>query len=141
MKLFDFIKVIFAQDNEYENLTRYNRSKNRFMTTRFFSIQFPTTAHLLNRNGLDPVAVNDSWRLIALNLKSKRVPGWIYTKTKKVVDKENKDFQPREETIKFYLNRNRLSTKDFKDCMKFNKDGLLNELEKLEKEITDKDKE
>lgn len=130
MKLFDFVKLLFnGTSNEYEQLSNYQRSKNSFMVRRFMSINYPETANLLNKNKLNPIYVNDSFRLIARGFK--RTPNWIFTKTKTV--KSTEVFEPNEETIKYYLKQNNATMKDYKDILKSKrKDDMLLELEKLE---------
>ena len=41
MKLFDYIKVLFGRDLQWNKLKGYDKSKNSFMTNRFMSIKFP----------------------------------------------------------------------------------------------------
>ena len=136
MKLFDFIKVFFSDDGRYEELKHYDKSKNRFMLNRFMAIKFPTNAQALNRIGTDPGYIVDSWRLVVLNKGLYRTPGWIYTKVRNLEPKEEKKvFKPKDETIKFYLDKHKLTLRDYKDCLKFNKTALLNEMERIEKEM------
>lgn len=131
MKLFDFIKIMFSNNNEYEKLSYYDRSKFRFMVTRFMSISYPETANILNRVGINPTYVNDSFRLITRRFK--RTPRWIYTKTKKVKKKDS-EFEPKESTIKLYLKKNNATMKDYKDVLKsVRRNDMLKELEELEK--------
>ena len=49
MKLFDYIKVLFGKDSEWEEATDYDKSKNSFMTNRFMSAKFPVQANLFNQ--------------------------------------------------------------------------------------------
>ena len=37
MKLFDYIKILFGRDAQWDKLKRYDKSKNSFMTNRFMS--------------------------------------------------------------------------------------------------------
>jgi len=131
MKLFDFVKILFSTSNKYEELTPYERGKNRFMIMRFMSIQYPDTANLLNINGTNPTYVNDSFRMITKRFKT--TPRWIWTKvsTKKEV---TDDFVPKEETIRFYLKKNEATMRDYKEVLKsVRKYEMLKELEELEK--------
>lgn len=132
MKLFDFIKIFFGDNSKYYKLKKYDKAKNRFMINRFMSINYPIQAQFLNLKGIDPAHVVDSWHLVAKNYK--KVPSWIYTKTKKIENK-NETFVPQEETVNFYINKFKISRKDYETCLKFNKEELYQELEKLEKEI------
>jgi hypothetical protein len=135
MKLFDFVKVMFSGNNDYENLSYHDRSKNRFMITRFMSISYPEVANLLNRNGLNPTYVNDSYRMITRRFK--RTPKWIFTKTKAVKD-NSEEFKPKDTTIRFYLKKNEVAMKDYIDVLKSaRRDLMLKELEELEKLLDD----
>ena len=58
-----------------------------FMINRFFSIKHPTTAQSLNFNGINPIGVVDFWQIFARRMG--KVPGWIYTKTKKIKRRKN----------------------------------------------------
>jgi hypothetical protein len=133
MKLFDFIKIFFGENPEYYKLKKYDKGKNRFMINRFMSINYPTQAEMLNLNGTDPAHIVESWHLVARNFK--RTPGWMYTKVRKAEPKPGDGFVPSDETVKFYMNKFKISYKDFETCVKFNKAELYNELEELEKEM------
>jgi len=133
MKLFDFIKIFFGENPEYYKLKKYDKGKNRFMISRFMAINYPTQAELLNINGTDPGHVVESWHLVAKNFK--RTPGWIYTKVRKAEPKPADGYIPSKEIVKFYVDKFKLSYKDYDTCVKFNKEELYNELEELEKEI------
>jgi hypothetical protein len=135
MKLFDFIKIMFSDKGEYEKLSYYDRSKNRFMVTRFMSISYPEVANLLNRNGLNPTYVNDSFRMITRRFK--RTPKWIFTKTK-TVKKVDDEFKPKDSTIEFYLKKNESTMRDYNEVLKSaRKDLMLSELKELEKILDD----
>ena len=133
MKLFDFIKIFFGENPEYYKLKKYDKGKNRFMISRFMAINYPTQAELLNINGTDPGHVVESWHLVAKNFK--RTPGWIYTKVRKAEPKPADGYISSKEIVKFYVDKFKLSYKDYDTCVKFNKEELYNELEELEKEI------
>jgi len=131
MKLFDFIKIMFSDKGEYEKLSYHDRSKNRFMVTRFMSISYPEVANLLNRNGLNPTYVNDSYRMITRRFK--RTPNWVYTKTK-TAKKSEDEFKPKESTLHFYLKKNEATMRDYNELLKSaRKELVLKELEELEK--------
>ena len=102
MKLFDFIKLLFSTSNKYEELTKYERGKNRFMIMRFMAINYPVAANMLNWNGTDPAYVNDSFRLVGKQFKS--TPGWIYTRVR--ASKKNiVDFEPKNTTLELLVDR------------------------------------
>jgi hypothetical protein len=103
------------------------------MINRFCSIQYPLQAESLNLIGTDAADVVDAWHLVASSYK--RTPGWIYTKVRKTESKKVEEFVPSDDTIKFYLNKFKLSYKEYDSCVKFNKSELYDELESLEKEM------
>ena len=41
MQLFEFIKVLFEDREQYAELARYDKAKQFFMLNRFMSIQYP----------------------------------------------------------------------------------------------------
>jgi hypothetical protein len=102
------------------------------MINRFFAIQYPANAQFFNKNGINPIAVIDSWSLVAARFKS--VPTWIYTKTKKA-EKEatsKSKYIPSEEAISFFMERNEIGKREFKELEKFAKEDLYLTLQKLE---------
>jgi hypothetical protein len=75
------------------------------------AINFPEQAQLLNRNGINGIGVIDTWQFVTSRFK--KVPGWIYTKTKKTKAQEQKEFKYSEELVSLYLKINEISRKDF----------------------------
>ena len=131
MKLFDLIKVLFNGKKGYDKLTNYDKSKNRFMVQRFMSIEFPDVAELLNINGTNGAYIIDSFRLITRS-RYNRVPGWVYTKTKKTKKKDS-GFEPEDSTVKFFLKKYDTTMRDYNEILKSTqKEELLKELEELE---------
>lgn len=131
-KLFDFIKIMFTKPNDYKKITNHNKKRHHFMINRFFAIQYPSNAQFFNKNGINPIAVIDSWSLVAARFKS--VPGWIYTKTKKT-EKEvtsKSKYIPSEEAISFFMEKNEIGKREFKELEKFAKEDLYLTLQKLE---------
>ena len=90
MQLFDYIKVLFGKDENWDKVSNYDKSRNSFMCNRFFSIKFPIQANLFNTLKIDPIGQAESWRMVAS--KFNKVPGFIYTKVKKE-PKENEWFR------------------------------------------------
>ena len=132
MKLFDYIKVLFGSNAEWDKLTAYDKSKNDFMTRRFMSIKYPTQANLFNKYKTDPVGQAEAWRL--LGRKFSRVPGFIYTKVKKKPKK--KEWQPNPDVVKEYLKINQIGNREFKEALKFSEKELKNSIKELEKQMT-----
>lgn len=132
MKLFDYIKVLFGTDAQWDKLTNYDKSKNDFMTRRFMSIKFPIQANIFNQLKTDPVGQAESWRLIGS--KFNRVPSFIYTKTKKT--QKNKTWEPDPAAKAEYLKINQIGNREFQEALLFNPDEVRKSIEILEKQMS-----
>ena len=132
MELFDFLRTMFANPNEYSKIKNSEKAKHFFLTNRFFAIKYPTTAQALNRIGQNPWAVVDLWKLVASRYQ--KVPGWIYTKTKKTNAAE-KIWKPNPEVARIWMERNNLSERELKEAIKFNSEGMKKSFQILEKQI------
>ena len=134
MELFPFIKVFFSKPTAYEKLKAYDKKRHKFMLQRFMAIRYPEAAQAFNINKINPLGVIDSWHKVAVQFK--RVPGWIYTRVrKKKKIKESKVFEPLETTIKYYMEKNEIGNREYKEALKFNKEGILKELRHLENQM------
>jgi hypothetical protein len=111
MQLFELVRVMFTNPKKYKDLKNSDKSKNHFMIQRFMSINFPSQAQQLNRNGINGIGVIDTWQFITSRFK--RVPGWIYTKTKKTKKQQALEFKYSPELVDLYLRKNEISQKDF----------------------------
>lgn len=111
MQLFDLVRVMFTDPKKYREVKNSDKAKNQFMINRFMAINFPEQAQLLNRNGINGIGVIDTWQFVTSRFK--KVPGWIYTKTKKTKAQEQKEFKYSEELVSLYLRINEISRKDF----------------------------
>ena len=131
MKLFDYIKVLFGKDSEWEEATDYDKSKNSFMTNRFMSAKFPVQANLFNQLRTDPIGQAAAWRMVSS--KFNKVPGFIYTKLKK--EKEEKSWKPNHKALELYLKINEIGEREFFEALKYNYSELKQSLEILEKQI------
>jgi hypothetical protein len=131
MELFDYIKIFFSKPNEYKKLNNAQKSKHHFILNRFMSIKYPIQANMLNEIGINGAAVADSWQLVASQYK--RVPGWIYTKTKKGA--KNEALKLDKETLDYYASVYQLSNKDIEQMKRFFPNELKAELKKLEKQM------
>ena len=132
MKLFDYIKVLFGRDPQWEKLKGYDKSKNSFMVNRFMSIKFPVQANMFNALKIDPVGQAEAWRMVAS--KFNRVPGFIYTKTK--ASKKIKPWVPESKALEFYLKINEIGERDFKEAMKHHPSEVKNAITVLEKQMS-----
>lgn len=135
LELFDFVKVLFTDPKKYSSLKNSDKSRHFFMIQRFMSIKHPTTAQSLNRIGMNPWAVLDLWHIVAYRYgqKLKRVPGWIYTKTKKVPSE--KVWKPDPEISKLWMKRMGMTERDLNDCIKFKPEEMKRIFSSLEKQI------
>jgi hypothetical protein len=131
MKLFDYIKVLFGKDSEWDEVTDYDKSRNAFMTNRFFSAKFPIQANLFNQLRTDPVGQATAWRMVSS--KFNKVPGFIYTKIKK--EKEEKEWKPNDKALGFYLKLNEIGEREFYEALKYNFSEVKKSIEALEKQI------
>jgi hypothetical protein len=134
MKLFDYIAALFGSDEKWNSLTNYDKIKNDFMTRRFMAIKFPVQANLFNTLKTDPVGQSESWRMIAS--KFNRVPGWIYTKTKKEAAK-TESWKPNPEAVSRYLKINEIGEREYQEALKFNPTEVKKAIKTLEKQLTD----
>jgi hypothetical protein len=134
-KLFDFIKLIFTKSDQYKQVKNHNKKRHQFMMNRFFAIKFPANANALNLNGINPVAVVDGWAMVASRFKA--VPGWIYTKTNKPskVATSKSGYIPSDEAIKFFIEKNEIGIREFKELEKFAKADLYTQLELIERSM------
>ena len=131
MKLFDYIKVLFGKDSEWDEITDYDKSRNAFMTNRFFSAKFPIQANLFNQLRTDPVGQAAAWRMVSS--KFNKVPGFIYTKIKK--EKEEKEWKPNDKALGLYLKLNEIGEREFYEALKYNFSEVKKSIEALEKQI------
>jgi hypothetical protein len=131
MELFDFVKVMFSDKKKYAELKNSEKAKHFFMIQRFFSIKHPTTAQSLNRVGITPWAVVDLWQMVAQRFN--RVPGWIYTKTKKVASE--KEWKPNPEVAKVWMERNGIGERELKEAIRFYPQEMKKMFSSLEKQI------
>jgi hypothetical protein len=131
MELFDFVKVMFTDQRKYAQLKNSDRSRHFFMIQRFMSIQYPSTAQQLNRTGINGWAVVDLWQMVASRFN--RVPGWIYTKTKKAPSEKN--WKPDPEAAKFWMERNGVGEKELRDAIRFHPDEMKRIISSIEKQI------
>jgi len=134
-KLFDFVKLIFTKPAQYKNVKNHNKKRHQFMMNRFFAIKFPTNAQALNVNGINPIAVVDSWAMVASRFRG--VPSWIYTKTKKAKKTTSikKEYIPSDEAVKFFIEKNEIGKREYAELEKFAKEELHQQLQMIEKSM------
>ena len=131
MELFDFVKVLFTDPKKYSELKNSEKSRHFFMTQRFMSIQHPLTAQQLNRVGMNSWAIMDLWQIVASRFK--RVPGWIYTKTKKASSEKN--WKPDPEIAKIWMQKNEVGERELKESIRFYPEETKKYFALIEKQI------
>ncbi len=131
LKLFDYLKVVFGTDEQWDKLTAYDKSKNSFMLNRMFSCKFPVQANMFNALKTDPVGTAECWRLVGS--KFNRVPGFIYTKVSKKSVK--KKWDPNQEVVNEYLKLNQIGNREFQEALKFNPKEVKKSIDNLEKQM------
>lgn len=134
MQLFDYIKVLFGTDQQWDGLNGYDKTKNSFMTNRFMSIKFPVQADMFNRLGIDPVGQAESWRMVAR--KFSRVPSFIYTKTSSK-GKKQPEWVPDPKALEFYLKVNEIGMREFELALKHDPETVMASINKLKSQIAD----
>jgi hypothetical protein len=97
------------------------------------SIKHPATAQQLNRNGINGSAVVDLWQIVASRFQ--RVPGWIYTKTKRTTSSTEKVWKPNPEVAKLWMERNQIGERELHESIKYNPEGMKKSFSALEKQI------
>jgi hypothetical protein len=133
MKLFDYIKVLFGKDAQWERVSGYDKSKNSFMTNRFMSIKFPIQANLFNTLKIDPIGQAEAWRLVSS--KFNRVPGFIYTKVKKSAKQKAKEWSPNSKALELYMKFNEIGEREYKEALKINPSQVQSSIDILEKQM------
>ena len=133
MKLFDYIKVLFGRDQQWNKLKGYDKSKNSFMTNRFMSIKFPIQANMFNALKIDPLGQAEAWRMVAS--KFNRVPGFIYTKVKKSAKQKAKEWNPNPAAKEMYMKFNEIGEREYREALKHNPSLIKSSIDILAKQM------
>ena len=131
MQLFDYIKILFGKDAQWDKVSNYDKSKNSFMTNRFMSIKFPIQANLFNTLKIDAVGQAEAWRMVAS--KFNKVPSFIYTKVKK--QEKEKQWVPNPKAVETYMKLNEIGHREFKECLKYNSSEVKAAIDIIEKQM------
>jgi hypothetical protein len=120
MELFDVVKNIFKSDKDWSKVTRNDKVRNFFMINRIMSIQFPSQANQFNHTKVTPRPVADWWHS-TLSRHYTKIPGWIFTKTKKSSSagksKSQNTLDP--EVEEFLMSKFEVSRREMSDLKKF----------------------
>jgi len=131
LKLFDYLKIVFGTDQQWDKLTAYDKSKNSFMLNRMFSCRFPTQANMFNKLKTDPVGTAECWRIVGS--KFNRVPGFIYTKVRKQAS--TKAWEPDQLVVAEYLKINQIGMREFNEALEFNPSLIKSSIDTLQKQM------
>lgn len=131
MQLFDYIKVLFGKDDNWDKVSNYDKSRNSYMCNRFLSIKFPVQANLFNTLKTDPVGQAEAWRMVAS--KFNKVPGFIYTKVKK--QPNEKEWVPPPKAVELYMKFNEIGQREFGEAIKYNLPQVKAAINLLEKQL------
>ncbi len=131
MQLFDYIKVLFGKDKDWDKVSNYDKSRNSFMCNRFFSIKFPIQANLFNALKTDSIGQADAWRIVAS--KYNKVPGFIYTKVKK--QPKEKEWVPDPNAVELYMKLNEIGRREFNEAIQYNPSQIKTAIDILKKQM------
>jgi hypothetical protein len=132
MQLFDYIKVLFGKDEQWDKVSNYDKSKNAFMVNRFMGIKFPVQANLFNTLKIDVVGQAEAWRMVSS--KFSRVPGFIYTKVK--AKPKEKVWVPNTKAVEIYMKFNEIGNREFLEALKYDTYEVKRAIDILEKQIS-----
>ena len=120
MELFDIVKSVFKSDKEWNKVSRNDKVRNFFMTNRIMSIQFPIQANQFNHTKVLPRPVSDWWH-DTLSKYYTKMPGWIFTKTKKSKKKKvtTDEYEIDSTVINFVKQRFETSQRELDELKKF----------------------
>jgi hypothetical protein len=145
MELFDIIKVAFKKGQEWDKVSKNDKTRNFFMINRIFSINFPIQANQFNHTKVAPRPVVDWWH-DTLSSHYSKSPSWIFTKTKKSESKKSKEFdwEKYSEAEAFVRSKFEISKREIAEMKKFFPDKYLVWIESIDvqyKSMTNKDNE
>lgn len=133
MQLFEFTKTLFEDPRGWSKVSKTEKKKHFFMTTRFMSIAFPLQAQALNNVKVDQPSAMDFWQEF-MRTKYNRVPGWMYTKgAKKKKEEQEAKVSVSEKSVLDYARDMSLDPKSVKDALKFFGKETTKEIKKWEK--------
>lgn len=87
LDLFEFVKVLLTDKQRYAKCTDALKASHFFMTQRMLSKGYPIQVNKANINGIDVVAVLDTYHSMLCN-DGGYPPKWLYAKTAKEQDSD-----------------------------------------------------
>lgn len=134
MELFELIKVMFENPEEYANVTTGEKRKHFFMINRRMSIQFPLQAQVLQHQKVDEASVVDFWQNFVKQFKGK-TPFWMYVSGTKKVKEAKEKVSFKDASLKSYASLYGLDPKSVREAADLFPDEMKKELAELEKMI------
>ena len=137
MELFDVVKTIFKKDKDWDKVSRNDKVRNFFMINRIMSIQFPIQAEQFNHTKILPRPVVDWWH-DTLSKHYTRMPGWIFTKTKKSKNKTapTSDIEIDKSIEEFVANKYEVSLRDLSNLKRFYPEKYENWMRSIGEQVT-----
>jgi hypothetical protein len=132
--LFDIIKIIFENPEEYKNLSNIEKKKIFFIFTRRMSIKYPLQAQVLQHFKINEIATIDFWQSF-LRKQYNKVPGWMYTKGIKKTKEVKEKVSIKEKLIIDYAAKYNLDIKSVRDYIMLFPEEAKNEFKEFEKTI------
>ncbi len=133
--LFDIIKLLYTDSNEFNKLADIALSRNSFMINRFIGIKHPLQAQAFNMSKTNMIDVIKFWNSYLGN--QKYVPSYIYTKgaNKSNENKlKNRNAISNEELHTFCMHNN-VNAKDVKVALELFNEDMINEIKDFIKTI------
>lgn len=134
---FEVAKLMFEKPQVYRNeVFQSHKKKHFFLLNRRFSIQFPLVADQFNKLGVNSARALDYWQTVAQQYK--KMPSFFYISAKSKENKETikkSDFIPKEETIAKWIQINKIGIREYKECLKMNREKTLEYLQNLENQM------
>ena len=105
-----------------------------FMVQRMMAIKKPEVSQLLNRHSVNPGANVEAWHTQVGSLG--RMPGWIWTKTKKDETATTK-FKPKPEIAKIWMRIHGVGKRELNEKIELDLDEIKAQLKAIEKSISE----
>lgn len=138
MELFDFIKILFTDPQQFLSISKGEKRKQYFMTQRRLAINFPMQANALQHQKINQSVVIDFWHRF-LRKQFKSIPNWMYIKgIKKSQEIKEKKINVNADVIKGYCKTFKIDEKSIMDALHFFPDKMIKELKDYENMIKQK---
>ena len=133
--LFDVIKLLYTDSNEFNKLADITLSRNSFMINRFVGIKYPLQAQAFNASKVNMIDVIKFWNSYLGN--QKYVPSYIYTKgaNKSNENKTKKYNVISNEDLHTFCVYNNVNIKDVKNALELFNEEMINEIKEFIKTI------